>query len=455
MATADKIGREPFVNKVCGLVDELGKDQNRCLSINGAWGSGKSVVMEMIQERFARTEYRHYIVVNYDAWKNNFYSDPLIAMLYCILDALESVSCAVAKKRVKSLAQDYMKQAITTTVDIAAENSKIIGVIAKVVKGIRKIIKEYKNTSLTNHKRFDDYKSYSTLLNETINLMNLVTACEICRAKQTRLIVLVDEIDRCLPNEQLIVLERLHHLFNVKNCAVIVAINKEAVCQNFENTYGGNGKEYLRKFFDYNFELSLSNAVLFRNLVQDEIVDNHAVNIVNPISKQQVELLQDFIFVSLKDKFGGIEKIDNRTVKRLFINFKSIVLQMPEKKIDFAYLLLISYLVCCNINYSNNFRRIKEKTGDDLIDIFDKYSRQNPLATVKRTHPIATGSNYRIYSDIELNTVNFYLNMWQLANKYNNCEIRLKTIFYSDISLDPDYMKKVEFIINQANQFAE
>lgn len=51
MALQDKIGRQDIVDKICGLVDSLQKDQNFCLSINGAWGSGKSFVLQMIDSR--------------------------------------------------------------------------------------------------------------------------------------------------------------------------------------------------------------------------------------------------------------------------------------------------------------------------------------------------------------------------------------------------------------------
>ena len=51
MTLQDKIGRQDIVDKICGLVDSLQKDQNFCLSINGAWGSGKSFVLQMMLQK--------------------------------------------------------------------------------------------------------------------------------------------------------------------------------------------------------------------------------------------------------------------------------------------------------------------------------------------------------------------------------------------------------------------
>ena len=50
----DKIGRQEFVGKIRGLVDSLKKDNHTCIAINGDWGSGKSFVLEMIEEQLSQ-----------------------------------------------------------------------------------------------------------------------------------------------------------------------------------------------------------------------------------------------------------------------------------------------------------------------------------------------------------------------------------------------------------------
>ena len=142
MELQDKIGRKLFVDKICNLVDSLQTDRNFCLSINGEWGSGKSFVLGMIERQLSDEQGN--IIIKYDAWKNNFYSDPLISILYCILETLDNISIAVKIKRATTVARKYIKQEFSATVDFLAENNKIFNVIVKVVRGIRKIIKEYK-----------------------------------------------------------------------------------------------------------------------------------------------------------------------------------------------------------------------------------------------------------------------------------------------------------------------
>ena len=87
----DKIGRQQLVNKIKFLIENLPKDEHFCLALDGEWGCGKSFVLEMLQNELESLS-EGYIVINYDAWKNNFYSDPLIAMLYSLHSLRKTLS---------------------------------------------------------------------------------------------------------------------------------------------------------------------------------------------------------------------------------------------------------------------------------------------------------------------------------------------------------------------------
>ena len=117
----DKIGRKDIVDKICGLVDSLQKNKNFCLALNGAWGSGKSFVMEMIEERLKKQE--EYIIVKYDAWKNNFYPDPLIAILSCVMDGIQEKLYLVERHEQK--AKNIAKTSIRTLSKLSTKIEKL------------------------------------------------------------------------------------------------------------------------------------------------------------------------------------------------------------------------------------------------------------------------------------------------------------------------------------------
>ena len=111
--------------------------------------------------------------------------------------------------------------------------SSKVNIFKSAIEGIKGIYKMLHNP--ISMAELEGFKSYQDLLRETKQVLNDVTTTREYRGKQTKLIILVDEIDRCLPDEQLKILERLHHLFDVKNCAVICAINKKGIIKNFGN----------------------------------------------------------------------------------------------------------------------------------------------------------------------------------------------------------------------------
>lgn len=455
MAHQDKIGRQAFVDKICGLVDSLQKDQHFCLSINGAWGSGKSFVLQMIEYQLLKKE--EYLIIKYDAWENNFYPDPLIAILHCILDTLQNKFHLIndTKNYQKAIKQSFKGRANKKLSEII-ENLYKVGkwgaVCAFAIEIIKSVIVQAKSSILDN-KLFNDYKSYQALLADSILVLNALTTFKEYENNQTKLIVLVDEIDRCLPNEQLIVLERLHHLFKVKNCAVVVALNREAIYKNFDASYGGNGKEYLRKFFDYSFNLSTDSSTFFVNYIWDNIVESKELEIVSPISKKDINFLQSFVFVQIEKDFDSQTNIDNRTVARVLGFIKNIVFTMPDNKMDFACLVLICYLACCSLFNSNSFNLIKKRNVSSPFDIFSRCGVVSEYLNAQTVRALTSGG-YNIYRFTPLNKVNFYLNMWNVLGDVNR-ENNIRTLFYNDISIDPDFAKKMELIINQADNIAE
>lgn len=259
-----RIGRTEFVTKVKNIVNQLKLDNHICVGINGDWGSGKTFVMEMLDRSF--TADRNCIVVRYDAWKNNFYSDPLIAILYCLLEGVEQY--VIGFNDFPTVIRENMNGIGSGCLQVMKERGGKWALWASVIEVVKSAAKA--SVKITDNKNFDDFKSYQALLLQVQEQLNNLTAPS-DNSDDLKLVVLVDELDRCLPNEQLIVLERLHHLFEVKNCAVIVALNQTCVIKTIQNMYGTSGHEYLRKFFDFTFKLPKSSEIYLKSIFDDFI----------------------------------------------------------------------------------------------------------------------------------------------------------------------------------------
>lgn len=367
----DKIGREEFVDKICGLVDSLGKDKNFCLSLNGAWGSGKSFVLSMIEEKLLQKS--EYIVIKYDAWENSFYYEPLIAILSCVIDCLEHKLSKM--KGYGKVAAEVGKNKSKEIVEKLSEFGGKIGFIAKVIKDFTEIIPNLKNVSLatdTKDAQLEIFKSYKSLLGEVKELLNKLTKKVFTENEQTKLIILVDEIDRCLPDEQLKILERLHHLFGVNNCAVIVALNQVCVAKTVQTIYGIDGYEYLRKFFTFTFKLEISASEYLKNLFHDYKIKLETIK--NLPSNIQTSVDTAYQCLRYCDK-KVLNNVDNREITRYFESINNVCNAFGWEKLDFncVFFILIALYI----------RRTISSTFLNTDEIFTKQQERdaelNPL----------------------------------------------------------------------------
>ena len=79
------------------------------------------------------------------------------------------------------------------------------------------------------------------------------------------IVIMVDELDRCRPPYAVQLLEKIKHLFNVRNIVFVIAIDKEQLGNSIKSMYGQgmdvNG--YLRRFIDFDFNLPTPEASAF------------------------------------------------------------------------------------------------------------------------------------------------------------------------------------------------
>lgn len=413
MATEDKIGRKEIVDKICGLVESLNEDSNFCLSINGAWGSGKSFVLNVIEEELS--QHSEYIIVRYDAWENSFYPDPLIAMLSCVIEGLGN---KLSKMRgyFKAAAECGKKKG-KELVDKLSDAGGKIGVVATVIKNIAEIVTDFKNVTVVNDTKdsqLETYKSYKMLLQEFAALLNKLTKKVFVAKKQTKIIVLVDEIDRCLPNDQLKILERLHHLFDVKNCAVIVAMNHSCIAKTVKTLYGTDGNEYLRKFFDFVFKLDTSAEVYLNNLFDGVIKSCEKIKTRDSDAELQIKLAYQCMLYGDKKV---LEKVDNRELTRYFDAVNRVCNDFGWQNLLPHYVFFILIALFIRRDVTSSFldeKDISEKqhARDDIYNRLSRDEKEVKLPYydyieecigVDRDNPpksILQSSNYYIAHDI-------------------------------------------------------
>ena len=102
-----------------------------------------------------------------------------------------------------------------------------------------------------------------------------------------RVVVLVDELDRCRPDYALKVLERIKHFFNIPDYIFVFFSNKKEIEKSIEHIYGtANGGVYLEKFYNFQFRLPAPEKKLYIRFLCNEMEKKFSDDIFKSLNCQ-------------------------------------------------------------------------------------------------------------------------------------------------------------------------
>lgn len=310
------------------------------MAINGKWGTGKTTFVKMWQRYLEKYDIT---TLYYNAWENDFVSDPLVSLLG-ELNKFKEVNGAKEKM------EGVVSVAGRIFLDMAPAIAR--GVIKKVsgvdTEEIGDIIGDSvaSGSAMLKHEIESYQEQKSTLEHFRKKLEELVET--ICNGNP--LVFIVDELDRCNPAFAVKVLERIKHLFDVPNIVFVLSIDKEQLYHSICGYYGSeniDAQEYLRRFIDIEFSLPQPNSESFCNYLYDyyEFDDffNNQVRLSN--FRNRDEATQ---FKKMARELMAYMNLPLRTVDRIFSNTR-IALRMfsYSNYIHERMLFILVYLRVC------------------------------------------------------------------------------------------------------------
>ena len=248
----DVLDREAFVKQIVDLTMLLSEERkNCCFAIEGEWGSGKSFVLEKIQEclqieQSEETSTNRFFVVRYDCWKYDYYEEPIIAIISVLREKIEE--CV-------SLLTDGTKKAVLETTKNAITKIVVETIKSKMGIDVTGIVEMPEG----DEKIYDKYCGFQRIVKEVQNQIEKIS-------QDQTVVIMVDELDRCLPLYAIKVLERIHHVFNeLENVVVIVAMEKKQISNSLRQIYGDgmDVDRYLKKMIAFSFKLDNGSACNF------------------------------------------------------------------------------------------------------------------------------------------------------------------------------------------------
>ncbi|WP_445356662.1 P-loop NTPase fold protein [Microbulbifer sp. ANSA002] len=220
------------------------------LAIDSPWGGGKTTFIDLWQ-KYLKEKTDSKICLHLNAWENDFAEDPLLPLL-------SSFESWIAKESQLPKVKEAWEKLKKLTPAIIKGGVSILSKLATF--GALDLSKEYEKAIAdavsggtgTLVDQFQAQKSALKLFKE--GLQEIISTLP---DGQKNLIIFIDELDRCRPTFALELLERIKHLFDLKNVVFIVAVNREQLGKSIKGVYGGDfdGHTYLDRFFDIEYQL--------------------------------------------------------------------------------------------------------------------------------------------------------------------------------------------------------
>lgn len=239
------------IEQILVLLSE--QKQGRVFALDGKWGYGKTYILEQLEKKLEGlqkegTNDDRFFVFHYNCWQYDYYEEPAVAIVSAMLDKCGG-------KSEKEKAQKVIKE--------------IAGQIVKNKIGID-LVETHDNISKKEQFQFDEMFGFKTTLDYTRNKISEL-------AKDKTVLLVVDELDRCMPEYAIKVLERLHHMFEgLNNVIVLLAIDSIQMEHSVKEIYGEqvDTERYLKKFISFRVKLDSGK-------IQNEILDKYGYYFYN------------------------------------------------------------------------------------------------------------------------------------------------------------------------------
>lgn len=460
----DYLSRQPFIKLLKNIIENQSKNNNGySIAIDGDWGSGKTWILDALESQLSSDEY---LIFHYNAWENDFYEEPLVALLSVMIEKLNEV--AKQKSLYESVVTELLKEA-ASDLEILA-----VGIAKYFIKiDIDKSIKNKKNL-------FNRIKKGTKIANDIDSMLPLrKTLAEIREviknlAEKLKILLVVDELDRCLPEYAIKVLERLHHVCNKMQVFQIISIDKfnlaDSICKVFGKNFLKTTPEhnimqfvdsYLQKFIDISIPLSNGKP-------------DKSLEVMNGLEKEFCEWTRDnsagapidfnenFLEEFLAEMFSGI---DRRLQEKIFSQVElchKMTLATGVKPELCSYAILIYEIVSCIASYvfhSKNLCVVTNNSNGTFTLVFkDVEFSPNPYAGKYKQ----LAENLKdffclsktLYTDYAAKSDNFFICdeksylMKFLANIIENSGFYAQKIYFDFIAEDKVFLSKYDEIMH-------
>lgn len=330
----DRLGRKRYAEFLKTMLEHCDdyrredSDGAYVIAIDSPWGTGKTRFGKMlrnylegrepriIEDRVDRSfipqpsEHREFNVIYYNSWDTDYWNDALEPLIYSIMNSqvLEVEGAEEDIEKLKIAIGSILKGMAMALVKLAFGDAAS-SLVGGAINGFDSIpddpLAEYKQ-------RLDQYTDFKETLNSAIERTG------------KKLVIIVDELDRCRPTFAIQTLELAKHLFDVEGLIFIFALDIEQLSHAVKTVYGAemDASGYLCRFFDYIGRLPMPDQT---NFIQEELIQTgYFENDRYKVATEQLDSdMSDLL--TFVNEYCVNAKLSLRDITTLFKTYKMMV----------------------------------------------------------------------------------------------------------------------------------
>ena len=353
----DAIGRRTQAERLTRLVERI---EGPCvIALDAPYGAGKTTFLRMWAQKLRNEGFQ---VAEFNAWTSDFDGKPFNALATQIVDAIDAdgsdntVNKAVDKLKdalVKVAAFAPMISLAMPEVDAGFDSANFVA-----AANVRLPIDALRSKSKEKEKSIQDIREALAEYTD----------------KKGRLVVLIDELDRCRPPYAIETLEVAKHIFNAKGVVFALGLHRQQLTASIKSVYGQDfdAQGYLERFFDLSASLPVERGR--EGYVKSKLgAQQLRSEIVKLTGNQQLPALEfaENLAVSAKGMTA-------RLIDRFAQNLKIIMVAMPSNLHNQGVIAYVCVGLALKLLDPEMYARFNEGDASDK-DVFDRFIENHEL----------------------------------------------------------------------------
>lgn len=264
----DILDRKGFGDSLLNLIER--SQDELVISLDGRWGEGKTTFVKMWQGLLLE---KNIPTIYIDAFANDYIDDAFISIASSIttyaqnnIDKSKEDKVNEFKGKAKSVGIQLLSWTAKVGIKAAtlgalkdSDLEELKDIKGDLAKGVSTVVGDFVEERLTSHsKDVELLESFKILLSELPGNIN--------SESNKPLVIIIDELDRCKPTYAIEVIEKVKHLFSVKNVVFVLVMHRKQLEEAVKSVYGQNidAHTYLQKFI--NIDATLPKRISDRHV---------------------------------------------------------------------------------------------------------------------------------------------------------------------------------------------